>query len=111
MKILSASEGHDTFELEILEHLKRQASTSDGTNLITMLGDQFEHEGPNGRHRCLLFNPMGESLASFRNWFPNKQLPSPLVQKFTKQILQALSFAHGCGVIHTGTPDSVHDAN
>ncbi len=107
MKILSAEcygaeDGMDTFELEVLQHLKSKGSDYPGSGFITMLEDSFEHLGPHGRHSCLIFRVMGESLASFRQWFPGKRLPNTLVQQFTAQLLEALSCAHACGIIHTG---------
>ncbi len=108
MKILNADcygakDGIDIFEVDILKHLKSKRSEHPGSGFITMLENYFEHVGSNGRHPCLAFKIMGESLSSFRRWFPDKQLPSLLVQKFTSQLLKALSCAHSCGVLHTGT--------
>jgi len=70
---------------------------------VSRLEDSFEHQGPNGRHVCLVFKLMGESLKTFKNWFPNDMIPNPLVQRFTIQLLQAIDYAHECGIIHTGT--------
>lgn len=107
MKVLSAEcygaeDGVDTFELEVLQHLKSEGSKFHGSAFITMLEDSFEHMGPNGRHRCLIFQVMAESLASFRQWFPEKRVPNVLVQQFAAQLLEALSWAHSCGILHTG---------
>jgi len=46
--------------------------------------------------------PRGEDLSTFRGWFKERKIPTPLVQKFTRQLLQALEYAHERGVIHTG---------
>lgn len=105
MKVLSADcyvAGTEVLELKILKHLRTTGVTYPGSQFITTLEDSFEHEGTNGRHLCLVFKVMGESLSTFRKWLPRKELPSPLVQKFTEQLLQAISCAHSCGVIHTG---------
>lgn len=112
MKILSAEwygAGSDIFELNILEHLRSKGASHPGAKHITMLKDSFEHEGPNGRHVCLIFKVMGESISTFQRSFPNARIPSPLVQRFAQQLLQAIDCAHSCGVIHTGTLKTPHD--
>jgi len=104
MKVLSAScygTESDIFELEILQHLKSGDVTHPGYQYISILHDSFTHKGPNGEHVCLIFKVMGESLRTFREWF-DERIPTPLVQKFTKQLLHALEYAHERGVIHTG---------
>ncbi|KKK25487.1 hypothetical protein ARAM_002071 [Aspergillus rambellii] len=53
-----------------------------------------------GRYSTVL-EPMGETLASFGTLFPKGQVPSPIIQRFTKQLLLALDYAHRSGVIHT----------
>lgn len=109
MKVLSAEcygAGADTFELEILQRLRSQGSALPGAQHITMLEDSFEHDGPNGRHVCLIFKVMGESMSTFQRSFPRAQIPSPLVQRFARHLLQAIDCAHSCGVIHTGKSGS-----
>lgn len=105
MKVLSAEcygGGADVFELDILHHLARTNQDHTGSTYVSHLVHSFEHEGPNGRHMCLVFKVMGETLATFKTWFPTHTIPNPLLQRFTSQLLQALDFAHKCGVIHTG---------
>lgn len=106
MKVLSAEcygAGSDIFELKILQHLRTRGSSHPGSHHITMLEDSFEHEGPHGTHVCLIFKVMGESMSTFQKSFPNASIPSPLVQHFTTQLLQAIACAHDCDVVHTGT--------
>lgn len=105
MKVLSAEcygTENDIFELEILQHLQRFKNNYNGHQYISALENSFEHEGPNGKHVCLILNVMAESLSSFPSWFDEEQIPVPLVKRFVSQILQAIEFAHSCGVIHTG---------
>jgi serine/threonine-protein kinase SRPK3 len=105
MKVLSAEcygAGTDIFELEIMQHLGRKDPAHPGFQYLSTLEDSFEHQGPNGSHMCLVFRVMAETLYTFRSWFEGNQIPNCVVQKFTKQLLQALDYAHSCGVIHTG---------
>lgn len=107
MKVLSVEcygTEHDIDALEILKHLQSAGSGSvhEGSKYVTTLEDSFEHEVPNGRHVCLIFKLMAESLLTFPEWFDDGGIPAPLVQHFTIQLLKAVDFAHSCGVIHTG---------
>lgn len=105
MKVLSAEcygAGTDVFELEILRYFQKSNIEHVGYQYISALEDSFQHTGPNGCHVCLVFKVMGESFSTFRSWFAGRQVPSPLIQRFTTQLLHALDYAHSCGVIHTG---------
>ena len=105
MKILSAEcygDVEDIFELEVLERLHDADPEHPGFRYIPRLIDSFPHVGPNGSHVCLVVEPMGESLAGFGTLFHKFQIPSPIMQRFTRQLFLALDYAHCSGVIHTG---------
>ena len=106
LKILSADsygeKEESVFEREILTHLREADRTHAGYTFICHLEDNFEQQGPNGRHVCLVFELMGETLSTYRVWFKDQLLPHILMRKFTAQILMALDYAHDSGVIHTG---------
>lgn len=69
---------------------------------VCHLVNDFEHKGPNGTHVCLVYELMGETLASFGAWFAHQMIPYPVMRKFTLQLIYALDFAHNRNVIHTG---------
>lgn len=73
-----------------------------GYDYICHLLDDFEHQGPNGTHMCLVFELMGETLRSFGVWFQEHMIPFPVMHRFAIQLVVALDFAHEDGVIHTG---------
>lgn len=99
----SYAEDHPIFEREILKHLRDDGDKEElGYAYICHLVDDFEHQGPNGTHVCLVFELMGETLRSFGAWFKDNQLPYPVIHRFTIQLLLALDYAHGCDIIHTG---------
>jgi hypothetical protein len=94
----------DIFELEILKHLRDANPGTAGHDCINHLLDDFVHEGPNGKHVCLVFEPMGETLHTFNSWFEeyNKLLPGVVMERFAIQLIAAIMYAHRNGVIHTG---------
>lgn len=107
LKILTAeaySAEKDIFEREILKHLKEGGPGETGYEHICHLLDDFEHEGPNGKHVCLVFELMGETLRSFGIWFFEYEyrIPEHVMRRFAIQLIVALHYAHRHNVIHTG---------
>ncbi|CAG7990413.1 unnamed protein product [Penicillium salamii] len=104
LKILSAecygTENH-IFEKEILQHLRDGDPKQLGYDQICHLVDDFEHQGPNGSHICLVFHLIGETLESFQEWFPEGRIPNQVMRRITIQMLLALDYAHDHNVIHT----------
>ncbi|KAK9769112.1 putative Serine protein kinase [Seiridium cardinale] len=107
IKILVGS-SETTSELQILRHITQNAPT-DGARYVTQLLDEFEHHGPNGVHRCLVFEPMGpsvntmvEELPQFkpRKWGMKIRYPPQMAKNILKQSLQALKFLHEQGIAH-----------
>ncbi|KAL2674253.1 hypothetical protein Neosp_012704 [[Neocosmospora] mangrovei] len=111
LKVLSAicyGQGYDTFEKEILTHLRDGDREQLGYNYICHLVDDFEHQGPNGTHTCLVFELMGETLRSFGVWFSEYMIPPAIMHRFAIQLVLALDFAHEHDVIHTDIkPDNI----
>ncbi|KAK0649990.1 kinase-like domain-containing protein [Cercophora newfieldiana] len=105
LKVLSADcygEDYPIFEREILKYLRDDGDKEDlGYAYICHLVDDFEHQGPNGTHVCLVFELMGENLRSFPCWFKGDQIPYLIIRRFAIQLLLALDYAHRCGIIHT----------
>ncbi|KAM5445530.1 putative non-specific serine/threonine protein kinase [Microsporum audouinii] len=111
LKVLSAEcygGEKDTYEREILEHLRTADPSHLGYAYISMLVDSFQHHGPNGCHVCLVFPVMGETLRSFGTWFDEHMIPNQIMRRFTIQLLLALDYAHDHNVIHTDIkPDNI----
>jgi non-specific serine/threonine protein kinase len=57
-------------ELSILEKLSTVAAQDPDSQHVTVLLDEFLHEGPNGKHRCLVFEAMGATAASLVEELP-----------------------------------------
>ena len=113
LKIAGAKSGREGQELKILTSLD-QRTDHPGKHHVQQLLDHFEHEGPNGRHRCLVFEPMGRNLNQYQEAYEDEQrepafdqkvdLPMNLPLKFTrhlcKQLIMALYYLHGQKIIH-----------
>lgn len=108
LKILVSDDSELINELRILHYIK-QTSPEEGARHITQLLDEFEHHGPNGIHKCLVFEPMGPSVNTMvselpqfkpRTWGMKVRYPIPMAKIILKQSLQALSFLHENGIAH-----------
>ncbi|CCF44501.1 serine/threonine-protein kinase SRPK3 [Colletotrichum higginsianum] len=76
---------------------------------VVKLMDSFHHDGPKGRHLCLVLEPMGPSVSTILNAPHETYDPlNPPVRRFetdkTKRILcnvlAGLQFLHSNGVVH-----------
>ncbi|CAO3588022.1 unnamed protein product [Absidia cylindrospora] len=55
-----------------------------------------------GKHVCMVFEVLGESLLSLMKRFNYRGLPVNMVKRITRQILDGLAFLHdACGIVHT----------
>lgn len=84
---------------------------SDGVELSDMveyskyaatLHDSFFHNGPNGRHMCMVFTMLGCNLLSVIKAYNYRGIPVPVVKNMIKGICKGLDFLHRkCHIIHT----------
>ncbi|KAJ7484747.1 kinase-like protein [Mycena latifolia] len=87
-------------ELGIMTILRDGNPQSLGKNNVCQLLDSFIHDGPNGRHICLVLEPLGMSVLDVYRSFGGS-LPLILVQRVAKHVLRGLQYVHECGVVHT----------
>ena len=72
------------------------------TNGVVRLVDDFTHEGPNGAHRCLVFECMGPNILQLIKKYNFKGVPHKLVRKVSAHVLLGLSYLRDiCNIIHT----------
>ncbi|KAI9024996.1 kinase-like domain-containing protein, partial [Phycomyces nitens] len=89
-------------EIKILERVKAADPDSPGRDNIAQLLDHFWISGPNGKHMCMAFEVLGQSLLSVIKRYRYKGIPAPIVRRIAKQVLQGLDYLHReCGIIHT----------
>ncbi|KAI0406774.1 kinase-like domain-containing protein [Xylaria palmicola] len=104
LKVLSAEcygTEHDVFEREILKRLRDGDRTQPGYRYIAHLVDDFEHDGPNGKHVRLVFELGGETLRTFGTSFQDCMIPNSIMRRFAIMLICAVDLAHDQGVIHT----------
>ncbi|KAF7441912.1 SPS1, serine threonine protein kinase [Pyrenophora tritici-repentis] len=109
LKIMAANVELSETELSILQHLSTKAIGDPYSRHVTVLLDEFQHKGPNGKHQCLVFEPMGETAASLVEELPENKpqrhgkvsrYPKWVVRKILTHALRGLAFLHRNGVIH-----------
>lgn len=84
-------------EVMLLERL----NGGGGSEHVVKMTDHFWHTGPNGRHKCMTFEVMGENLLALVKHYDYNGLPLPLVRRLSRHTLLGLEFIHARGVIHT----------
>ncbi|OGM49376.1 serine protein kinase, partial [Aspergillus bombycis] len=108
LKILVSAISGSTTELRILRHIAEAAPAEAARHVTPLLGE-FEHRGPNGVHRCLVFEPMGPSVNTMVEELPQFnprrrgmkiRYPLWMAKGILKQSLQALAFLHENGIAH-----------
>ncbi|KAL5046480.1 hypothetical protein BDW71DRAFT_207274 [Aspergillus fruticulosus] len=108
LKILVSEISGSTTELRVLRHITEVAQL-EGTSYITRVLGEFEHCGPNGIHKCLVFEPMGPSVNTMVEELPQfkprrrgmkVRYPIWMAKSILKQSLQALAFLHENGIAH-----------
>merc|ERR1712039_1061629 len=85
-------------EVLLLERLEDNGKHS--PHVVQMRG-HFWHGGPNGRHKCMVFEVMGENLLALVKHHDYEGLPMPMVQRLARHTLLGLEYIHSRGVIHT----------
>lgn len=73
-----------------------------GRKHVSHLLDSFYHEGPNGRHLCVVLEWLGPKVSSVAERCPNYRLDGNLARRVSRQLLLAVDYLHSCGVAHGG---------
>ena len=90
-------------ELQILQSLQETGdSNHPGRIYVSRLLDWFYHDGPNGRHLCLVSELLGPSVSAVADKCRNFRLDGNLARRVSRQLLYATSYLHSRGVAHGG---------
>ena len=80
----------------------RAIDNVDQSRYVATLHDSFFHNGPNGRHMCMVFGMLGCNLLSVIKAFNYRGIPIPAVKRMIKGVCKGLDFLHRrCHIIHT----------
>ena len=104
IKIVVASKSDEASrEVAILRALKERGDPAHpGHKHVAHLIDSFYHEGPNGRHLCVVLGLLGSKISFFTQDDPKKRLDGDLTRSISRQILLAVDYLHSAGVAHGG---------
>lgn len=104
LKILTAESSKDPAELRNIRSLAGPSQGALSSNYIIQLQDTFLHQGPNGRHQCLVFELLGPTINTvLRDYSLEKlSLEPETILRMSRQLLQAVAFIHEAGYAHGG---------
>lgn len=94
-------------ESEILRSLGDTDLNSEvhpGKAMIPSILEEFEIEGPNGCHQCLVTDVARASIAETREASYKRIFQLPVARGIASQLIQAVAFVHSQGVVHSGKP-------
>ncbi|KAJ7220556.1 kinase-like domain-containing protein [Mycena pura] len=100
LKIIVASKS--VTEVAVLQHLEATFDANEeGSDRVVRMFDHFVHEGPNGRHQCIVGEVLGPSLAADISpfWEP-EILPGDMARRLSGQIAVGVRYLHKRGVAH-----------
>lgn len=74
------------------------------SNHVVLLLDSFIHLGPNGSHKCLVFELLGPTVDTVVADYGmlEDRLEPEVILKIAKQLLQAVASVHEAGYAHGG---------
>ena len=97
-------------EIELLKATERgkyakgvkHAALRERKSRVVKLIDSFEHEGPHGKHVCMVFEALGENLLSLIKRYNYAGIPLHKVRNIACKVAEGLDYLHrGCKIIHT----------
>jgi len=90
-------------ELAIMTHIEAKGNAKHpGHKHISRLLDSFHHDGPNGKHLCIVSELLGPKISTVAEKSTNYRLDSNLARRISRQLLLAVDYLHSCGVAHGG---------
>ncbi|CRG82799.1 Dual specificity protein kinase KNS1 [Talaromyces islandicus] len=103
---VSVSESEDDRGNREAQILKKLAASHPSSQHIMCMLDDFNLEGPNGTHKCLVFELLGPSVPDIiETHFSDGRLPGKLAKDIAKQTLAGVDTLHqhniGHGDLHT----------
>lgn len=104
LKIINSNDADDArHEHEIESHITQQNPEHRGCVILRTCLDDFEVDGPEAKHMCLVYEPMREPLWILQRRFVDRKLPLPIAKAYIYFLLVGLDYLHSeCKVVHAG---------
>lgn len=103
LKVVVSKIGETSNEVRILQRIASIPAEHEGYHHLRQLTNYFLHDGPNGRHQCLVFEVGGVSVPNLVVDCPSdRTTPGRLAWQISKQITVALDCLHSNGIAHGG---------
>ena len=106
LKVLVAAAFEKSSESKILRALTTGKRDHQGRAYVSSLLDEFVISGPNGRHRCLVSEAAGCSVAQSKEASTTWKFPANVARAISAQVLLGLDYIHSCGVVHGGKSET-----
>lgn len=102
LKILAANSSDSDAEQRVWKAMHDPRVFDPGRKFVSFSIDQFELQGPNGNHTCLVKEVLGPTLSDVKNFFAHEFIPLHIARKATVQLALGLAYIHSRGIIHGG---------
>jgi serine/threonine-protein kinase SRPK3 len=85
-------------------HTLLSIGESNASKYVVQLFDSFDHRGPNGTHKCLVFELLGPTVDFVLIDYcdSHDKLDPMTILNMTKQFLQGVAALHAAGYAHGG---------
>ncbi|RAL15179.1 putative serine/threonine-protein kinase [Aspergillus homomorphus CBS 101889] len=102
LKINNSNDRDDALhEREIEKHIAQLNPEHRGGVILRTCLDALEITGPQGKHICLVYEPMREPLWILKRRFVDRKLPLPIAKAYIYFLLVGLDYLHSeCKVVH-----------
>lgn len=99
MKIITANLSKTTKELEVLKAVTGHNPQHPGQKHVLQLLDSFFHDGPNGKHLCIITEILGPKAFDheLRQW---QGMECGVAREISALLLLAVDYVHEAGVVH-----------
>lgn len=102
LKILIACASSESNESKVLRALGSGPSNHHGRNYVPTLFNEFAIDGPNGRHRCIVSEAVGCSVAQSKDASTTWKFSANVARAISAQVLLGADYVHSCGIVHGG---------
>lgn len=104
LKIGNTNCDAEEHERNLERHIPQSDATQEGRVFLRTALESFVIESEAGRHLCLVYEAMRESMRDFRWRFVDARIPLPLMKLYIRMLLVGLDYLHCvCRMVHTGT--------